>query len=82
MTLDTQGQGATRLDVTWERVTALIPKASKTSQGVWETCTAFLTEEDGQTLLVATGGRAETSVTVFVQVLNTQSLLSESACCH
>lgn len=81
VTLDAQGQGATPLDVTWERVTALIPKASKTSQGVWETCTLSLAEEDGQTLLVATGGKPEMSITVFVKVLDTQSLLPESACC-
>ncbi len=79
--LDAQGQGFMVLDVAWERVTALIPQAAKNAGGVWETCTASLAEEDGQTLLVVTGGRPEATVTVLLKVLESQAQVSELADC-
>jgi len=56
--LDEQGQGFAHLDIAWDRIISIISKATKNDDGSWQTCTASLTEQDGQTLLVATGGES------------------------
>ena len=76
--LDANGQGDVVLDVAWERVTAVIPQAVKNARGVWESCTVALTEQEGQTLLVATNGHPETKVTILVKVLDSQLLSPEA----
>jgi hypothetical protein len=80
--LDEQGQGFVPLDVAWERVISVIPKATKNDDGNWQTCVAALAEQDGQTLLVATGGASQTTVTILVKVLDdTNSVEEESVGC-
>ncbi|WP_009629936.1 peptidoglycan recognition protein family protein [Synechocystis sp. PCC 7509] len=79
--LDAKGQGVISLDVVWERVISIIPKIEKNGDGVWQTCTVALAEEDGQTLLVATGGMPETTITVLVKTLDANNLSAESVGC-
>jgi hypothetical protein len=56
-------------------------KATQDEDGNWATCTASLAEQDGQTLLVATGGIPETTVTILVKVLDDSNLIEESVGC-
>jgi len=80
--LDDQGQGFIPLDIAWERVISVIPKATKNDDGKWQTCIASLAEQDGQTLLVATGGVSQTTVTILVKILDeTNSVEEESVGC-
>lgn len=70
ITLDAQGQGFIPLDITWERIISIIPQASKNSEGKWQTCTVSLVEEDGQTLLIATGGTPDLTVNFMIKLLD------------
>jgi hypothetical protein len=81
VSIDAQGQGVIALDIAWERIISVIPKATKNEDGSWAICTASLAEADGQTLLVATGGTPETMVTVLVKVLDDLNLIEESVGC-
>jgi hypothetical protein len=77
--LDEQGQGFVPLDIAWERVISVIPQAIKNDEGNWITCTASLAEQDGQTLLVATGGAAKTTIRILVKVLDEFNLIEEES---
>jgi hypothetical protein len=77
--LDEQGQGFVPLDIAWERVISVIPKATKNDDGNWQTFTASLAEQDGQTLLVATGGASQTTVTILVKVLDDTNTVEEES---
>lgn len=77
--LDEQGQGFVPLDIAWERVISVIPQAIKNDDGNWITCTASLAEQDGQTLLVATGGAPKTTIIILVKVLDEFNLIEEES---
>lgn len=79
--LDANGQGVTPLDIAWERIISVIPKAESNAEGVWQTCTVALAEKEGQTLLVATNGTPEATMTVLVKVLDSAEVGLESAHC-
>lgn len=82
--LDEQGQSLIPLDIAWERVLSVISKATKNQESKWQTCTASLAEEDGQTLLVATAGTPNSTATLMVKVLDdsqSQILAEESLGC-
>jgi hypothetical protein len=77
--LDDQGQGFVPLEIAWERVVSVIPQATKNAEGKWQTCTASLAEEDGQTLLVATAGIPDETVTIMVKLLDDTQILEEES---
>jgi hypothetical protein len=78
-TLDDHGQGFIPLDIAWERVISVIAQATKNQEGKWQSCTASLSEENGQTLLVATAGTPETTITIMVKVLDDSKILEEES---
>jgi len=76
--LDEKGQAAIPLDIAWERVVSLIPQATMNEEGIWQSCVASLAEEDGQTLLVATTGSPNSTVSIMIKVLeDSHSLILE-----
>ncbi|WP_445250007.1 peptidoglycan recognition protein family protein [Microcoleus sp. OTE_8_concoct_300] len=77
--LDEQGQGFVPLDIAWERVISVISQATKNDDGNWQSFTASLAEQDGQTLLVATGGTPEATATILVKVLDNSHLIEEES---
>lgn len=79
--LDDQGQGFIPLDIAWERVISVIPRATKNDDGKWQSCTASLSEQDGQTLLVVTGGVSQATVTILAKVLEDTYSVEESVGC-
>jgi len=78
-TLDDQGQGFIPLDIAWERVISVIPQATKNQEKKWQSCTASLSEENGQTLLVATSGTPGATITIMVNVLDDSKILEEES---
>lgn len=82
VSLDNQGQGEIHLDIAAERVSSLIAEAVKLSDGrTWDICKVGLAKDEGRTLLVASGGKPNTEITVFVKVLETASLSETSTGC-
>jgi hypothetical protein len=77
--IDEKGQGFIPLDIAQERVISVISKATKNDAGNWQTCTASIAEQDGQTLLVATGGASQTMATILVKVLDAPNLIEEES---
>jgi len=68
--LDDQGHGSKYVDVSVNEVISVIPQAlNLTNENMWSAYTVALAEDEGRTVLVASGGKPNTSVIVFVKVL-------------
>ncbi|WP_087069092.1 N-acetylmuramoyl-L-alanine amidase [Cyanobium sp. NIES-981] len=81
LSLDNQGQGVVPLDFAWERVISVIPKATRSDDGKWQSCIVSLAEQEGQTLLVVTGGVFQATVSILVKVFNDTYSVEESVGC-
>jgi hypothetical protein len=77
--LDEKGQGSFPLDVAWERIISVIPSATKNDEGIWQSFTLALVEEEGQTLLVATAGAPNSTATVLVKLLDDTQIFEEES---
>lgn len=70
--LDADGQGHQAIPVAWERVISIVPMAARDRTGRWIHSRAALAEEEGQTILVASG-EANSTATIVVKVLTRTS---------
>lgn len=77
--LDEKGQGSFPFDVAWERIISVIPSATKDDQGIWQSFTLALAEEEGQTLLIATAGAPNSTATVLVKLLDDTQVFEEES---
>jgi hypothetical protein len=77
--LDEKGQGSFPLDVAWELIISVVPSATKDDQGIWQSFTLALAEEEGQTLLIATGGTPNSKATVLVKLLDDTQVFEEES---
>jgi len=75
--LDADGQGHEPIPVAWERVVSIVPMATRDNTGRWILCRAALAEEEGQTILVASGD-ANSSATIVVKVLTSATHAGEA----